>query len=115
MTGGQNTAPTGSVEVYLPSSSRLCLLPSLARPVVEHSQEGGLLCGGSGDSGACYQLEGGSWSRTIGLTGTRRAHSSWARRDGGVMLMGGVSTATSTEILRRGVSTPGFTLKYKTS
>ena len=119
MTGGYNDGVLSSVEVYVPSTNTSCSLPSL--PVETHlnSQDGLLLCGGIGNSRqSCHTFhsDSGEWVRTHNLSEKRSGHSSWQREDGTVVLMGGVDSPTTTEIVSdsSAVSTPGFSLKYNT-
>ena len=84
-----------------------------------HSQDGLVLCGGYSNSGrSCYSLKTttAQWTKTHSLSEKRDEHSSWRREDGTILLMGGVYSRTTTELVSEssGVSTPGFTLKYET-
>ena len=119
MTGGWDDDELSSVEVYVPSTNTSCSLPSL--PVETHlnSQDGLLLCGGIGNSRQCHTFhsDSGEWRvKSHRLSEERYGHSSWQRDDGTVILMGGVYSTTTTEIVSdsSAVSTPGFSLKYNT-
>ena len=109
-----------SVEVYVPSTNTSCSLPSLPVGTWDHSQDGLLQCGGIGNSRQCltFHSDSGEWRvKTHRLSERRVRHSSWQRDDGTVLLMGGVDSPTTTEIVSdsSAVSTPGFSLKYKTA
>ena len=122
MTGGINddssVEPHSSVEVYVPSTNTSCSLPSLPVGIYDHSQDGLLLCGGTGNEEQCHTFhsDSGEWVKTHRLSEGRRSHSSWQREDGTVLLMGGGRSRTTTEIVSdsSAVSTPGFSLKYDT-
>ena len=119
MTGGWNGDRLTSVEVYVPSTNTSCSLPSLPVATEGHSQDGLLLCGGDGNyrqSCLTFHPDSGEWVKAHNLSEGRYEHSSWQREDGTVLLMGGVDSLTTTEIVSdsSAVSTPGFSLQYNT-
>ena len=118
MTGGRNDSLLSSVEVYVPSTNTSCSLPSLPVVTWGHSQDGLLLCGGTGNEEQCHTFhsDSGEWVKTHRLSEGRDGHSSWQRDDGTLLLMGGHGGPTTTEIVSdsSAVSTPGFSLKYDT-
>ena len=106
-------------ELFNPSTSTHCRLPSLPYNIEEHTQDGLLQCGGRGSplSKSCHKLVDGTWTLSHNLSEWRVDHSSW-QRDGGkeIYLMGGYYGANTSEVVSNSsaVSTPGFSLKYKT-
>ena len=83
------------------------------------SQNGALLCGGNSGSDTyktCIQLSGGSWIVSHNLLYSRYRHTSWVRPDGSLLLIGGVDSSTTSEVLNsEGGSTRSFDLKYESS
>ena len=124
MTGRSDWNCPSLVEVYHPGTNTSCTLPSLPEKISSHSQDGLVLCGGVKEYHAsilprsCYTLDTttGQWTKTHSLSEYRDDHSSWRREDGTILLIGGYSSRTTTELVSEssGVSTPGFTLKYQT-
>ena len=121
MTGGHNGDYLSSVEVYHPGTNTSCTLPSLPEEISYHSQDGLVLCGGYllYSRRYCHTLntDTAQWTKTHSLSEKRDSHSSWRREDGSILLIGDDSSKTATELLSdgSGVSTPGFTLKYRTA
>ena len=105
------------VELFIPSTSTHCRLPSLPHPTYDHTQDGLLQCGGYNSEQFCHKLVDGTWTLSHNLSEWRVDHSSW-QRDGGkeIYLMGGADSPETTEIVTdsSAVSTPGFSLKYDT-
>ena len=113
MTGGNG--PLNSVEVYVPSTNTSCSLPSLPVTTYDHTQDGLLLCGGlqcpvsndqcrrgaPGGTFECLTFDPVSelWITTHALQERRSGHSSWQREDGTVLLMGGMFSPITTEIV----------------
>ena len=85
---------------------------------MSHSQDGLVLCGGFGSRQSCHTLntDTAQWTKTHSLSEERYGHTSWWREDGGILMIGGYNSNTTTELVSdgSGVSTPGFTLKYET-
>ena len=77
------------------------------------------MCGGGNLDSAgksCLKLSSGEWRVSHNLKYLRRGHSSWETPDGGVLLVGGVSSRDTTELLNdEGGSDELFTLKYDSS
>ena len=103
------------VELFIPSISTHCRLPSLPLKTSDHTQDGLLQCGGYSSLKSCHKFVDGTWTLSHNLSKTRSYHSSW-QRDGGkeIYLMGGDYSLRTTEIVSdsSAVSTPGFSLKY---
>ena len=115
ITGGSNGTTLSDVELFIPSTSTNCRLPSLPQATSHHTQDGLLQCRGWGSLQSCHKLVDGTWTLSHTLTERRWDHSSW-QRDGGkkIYLMGGWGSPNTTEIVSdsSAVSTPGFSLKY---
>ena len=109
-----------TAELYVPSTGASCRLPRLPIGLHQHTQDSGLLCGGSGGSQTretCMQWSSGSWNRMEEkLEVFRSEHVSWTPDPSiGTYLMGGRdSTQTTTLIKPDGSQEPGFALKYLT-
>ena len=73
------------------------------------------VCGGQDTLGSCVTFHKGEWGKSRFLAEKRMAHSSWATH-GGVVLMGGLDSPTTTETIKGGKEKgePGFTLNYRT-
>ena len=101
---GDSTATGGifhSVEVFIPSTSTSCELPGLVRGRGDHTQDGLLLCGGTYSSYNCEEFSPatGTWARTHTLQRERWYYVSWSVEEG-TILMGGVSSGTTSEIVK---------------
>merc|ERR1719422_2567823 len=117
MTGGynKNGYRVSSVEVYHPGTKTSCSLPSLPEKIGGHSQDGLVQCGGVNSYKSCHTLntDTAQWTKTHNLSVRRWGHSSWRTLDGKILVIGGVASNITTELVSdsNGVSTPGFTLK----
>ena len=90
-----------SVEVLSNTGSLLpCSLPPLPTSRYLHTQDGVVACGGatSGDTTSCVTLTAAGWEETHNLRQERVGHSSW-RSPAGLLLMGGIHSPTTTELL----------------
>ena len=109
-----------TAELYVPSTGASCRLPRLPIGLHQHTQDSGLLCGGSGGSGkrdTCRQWSSGSWNqRGEKLEVFRSEHVSWTPDPSiGTYLMGGRDVAKTTTLIKPdGKQEPGFALKYNT-
>ena len=107
-----------SVELLNMDGTWNCPMPTLPQPRYGHTQTGPVTCGGKEEpartSCLTFTSGGSDWVKTHNLTGKGRwEHSSWASPRG-VMLMGGYSSGTTTDILTEdGDTIPGFTLDYR--
>ena len=108
-----------SVELLNMDGTWNCPMPAMPETRWGHTQTGPVACGGEGSASAkksciTFFSGGDDWVKTHNLSTGRWYHSSWASPRG-VMLMGGPSSDTTSEILTEdGDTTPGFTLNYKT-
>ena len=114
MTGGSPTEVGQSAEVFLPGTGSSCLVSaSLVLDRFWHSQDGLLVCGGT----TCEQLSPatGSWALTgHTLQQERQSHVSWSVEEG-TILMGGVSSGTTSEIVKHdGTTETSFDMRYNT-
>ena len=121
ITGGYNALYNASVlrsvEVFIPGTGTShCSLPSLPQGTKSHSQTGLTQCGGGGGSlQSCHQFINGQWTKSHSLSEKREDHSSWQTEEGSILLLGGLYSGTTTEVLTdSGEVSPGFPLKYKT-
>ena len=119
ITGGfSNDERLSSVELFLPGLNLSCSLPDMTRTREDHTHSV-LSCGGKGylqgTSTSCEAFTAGAGWRLerYNLTTERWAHTSWALGNGSIVLLGGWSAHSTTEILTPGVGTrPAFNLKY---
>ena len=118
ITGGTTTNNDGltSAEIFNPVTKTSCSLPELPEERYEHSQDGGLLCGGeNGTTCLKWSPATGTWNQSHTLRHPREDHVSWATASG-VYLIGGLySRRTSEKVKLDGSVEEGFTLKYETS
>ena len=119
VTGGapSNTAGT-SVELLHSDGSPWCSLPDLPEYRLKHTQTGLEACGGCCKSAysTCVRLEAGSWAQSHQLVEKKRIHhSSWAS-PAGTLLIGGVYSKKTTELLdaNTGGSVISFPPKHNT-
>ena len=119
ITGGLRDAQRlTSAEIYNPGTKTSCSLPQLPAVRYDHSQEGGLTCGGGGiaERTTCVKWSpaSGTWVQSHTLRQRRYGHVSWAT-DSGVYLIGGVdSLKTSEKVKVDGSVVESFSLKYYT-
>ena len=121
MTGGTHTET--SAELISTNGSSICELPTMSKLKYSHTQSGLTACGGRRQEAAeidtrrnCIKFEAGSWTTlTDNLVEERYGHSSWITSNGDILLMGGYSSPTTTEIVyQNGTSIRSFDLKYDT-
>ena len=124
MTGGHPLKghPEGSVwtsvELLHSDGSPWCSLPDLPESRWDHTQTGLEACGGGGSATrtTCVRLEAGSWTPSHQLVEKKRIHhSSWAS-PAGTLLIGGVYSKQTTELLdaNTGDSVMSFPPKHNT-
>ena len=72
------------------------------------------ICGG-GDSTTCITFTSGQWVTSHALTEKRYGHTSWST-DAGIILMGGLDSGMTTEIISQGEyeAVPWFDMQYNT-
>ena len=127
MTGGQSDDDDGlsgdddaqhTAEVWL-SSGRSCLLPRLLSPGrAAHTQSSFTACGGrDGDTGTSCLTFDGEWEQSHSLSEGRSGHVSWQSPAGILLMGGGYSSRTSTELLSTttDTTTSNFSLPYETT
>ena len=105
-----------SVEALREDGSSLCTLPDLPNNYYYHTQSGLVTCGGGTSSirTSCIRLIDGKWLQSNTLIHGRYLHTSWTSPMG-IVLMGGMSSDTTTELLTDdGQSVELFPLKYDT-
>ena len=104
-----------SVEVLHSDGTPWCSLPNLPDDRFDHTQTGLLACAGVTETEtSCIKFSGGKWKPSHKLKKERTSHSSWAAPQGTV-LMGGMESAKTTELLddTSRVSIMHFPLKYE--
>ena len=117
ITGGREGVPRQSlksVEAYNPNTKKICKLSDLPYAVYGHTLCGGLLCGGYGGEKSCLKLgPSGFVKATVSLQQSRTFHLCWNVPEG-VLLLGGQSSPSTTElVLRDGSASVGeFDLTY---
>ena len=117
---GRHISNEQSVEVFVPSTSTSCELPSLAMARYGHTQDNLILCGGGSSHDAYISCEEfipatGTWARTSHtLQEGRFNHVSWSVEEG-TLLMGGAWGGTTSEIVKHdGTTATSFDMKYDT-
>ena len=109
-----------TAEIYLPKDNSSCTLSysaELPEGRRQHTQDGGLACGGGGDSTetSCVKWSQGSWIPSHSLRERRFNHLSWATASG-VYLMGGhqgLKGKNTSELVKKdGTVVEGFQLRY---
>ena len=116
ITGGftDNSAKLKSVEAYNPHISKVCKLSNLPESRVGHTVCGGLLCGGQDNGRSCLKFRPlGFVKTTVTLKQSRINHLCWNLPEG-VLLLGGESSPTTTELVLRdgSASVSKFGLTY---
>ena len=98
ITGGRSNS--GSVEAYNPHTKKICKLPDLPDGRFGHTVCGGLLCGGKGNQvKSCLKLgPSGFVKATVSLKQSRSYHLCWNVPEG-VLLLGGRSSPSTTELV----------------
>ena len=113
LSGGSSTST--SVEVYVPSTGQSCSLPPLPDGRWLHTMDSLYTCGGVSTPTSCLHFSYGQWTTSHSLLEERVDHSSW-QTEQGLVLMGGWSSSTTSEIVptdgEQGVA--GFAMKYST-
>ena len=118
ITGGWSSSSYRSVEILQQNGSYWCSLPDLPDIRYKHTQSGLIACGSGGYNSdtetSCLTLTDGHWMTSHQLQYSRSEHSSWTSQHG-VVLMGGLGSTTTTEILHDdGGSSSSFSLKHST-
>ena len=82
---------------------------------MNHSQDGGLACGGGGGT-SCFKWNSasGTWTKSHTLKEKRANHVSWATASGVYLIGGGSSPRTSEKLKVDGSVQYSFDLKYDT-
>lgn len=115
ITGGEGTEY--STEIFVPSTNTSCNFVRMPNARDEHSQEGFQVCGGEHLPKTCdtWNPETGLWTPSQTLRQNRLNHNSWVSEEG-VILLGGSSIPTTTEMLSNGTgsSNDHFSLKFST-
>ena len=117
ITGGWNDdVGLRSYEIFDPVTKERCSIPQLPRNRYYHSQNGGLVCGGSHSEAktncAKWSPTSGNWTQSHTLRHNRYHHVSWATASG-VYLIGGYESPRTSEKVKLDSSVEeGFNLKY---
>ena len=119
ITGGWNDADDlRSTEIFSPVAKERCSLPQLPQNRYYHSQNGGLVCGGSHPDAKsnCVKWSPafGNWTTSHALRQERYHHVSWATASGVYLIGGFKSPRTSERVKLDGSVEEGFSLKYDT-
>ena len=105
------------MELVNPLDSQGCLLPSLPADRSAHTMDSLEICGGYSPttSTPCITFTSGQWVTSHALAEERAWHISWST-EAGVILMGGLSSGNTTEIISLGDydAVPGFDMHYNT-
>ena len=114
ISGGQPIDSSRSVEVLRGNGTPWCYLPQLPDNRSSHTMAGLVTCGGGFTRYSCLSFASGHWIQSHDLIQARWSHIQWSSH-AGLILMGGYTSATTSEILTNdGKSKENFTLKYKT-
>ena len=117
ITGGYDKVR--SAEIFNPDTKTSCSLPQLPEVRYQHSEDGGLACGGdAGDAtrSSCVKWSpaSGAWTKSHTLREKRALHVSWATASGVYLIGGKYSQRTSEKMKMDGSVEEGFSLKYDT-
>ena len=105
MTGGAvnnqtNTIILDTVEALNADGTSLCNMPKLTNEKFGRTLDRNLLCGGNIDPSTCLQYDEGNWNQlSFALNQPREMHVSWKRPNDKVILMGGLYSPNTTEIV----------------
>ena len=114
ISGGQPSGSSRSIEVLREDGTPWCYLPDLPENRSSHTQSGLVACGGGFTRYSCLYFVPDMWIHSHDLIHARWSHIQWSSPSG-LILMGGYTSATSSEILTDdGKSLENFALKYKT-
>jgi len=113
ISGGYPDSSYKKVELFNPSSGNSCPVQDLQEGRYQHSSCAGLVCGGR----SCEKITGTEVSALPSLTlrQRRQYHICWTLPGDNIMLLGGLSSPNTTEIVTGSSSTEGFTLPYRTN
>ena len=108
-----------STSIYNPVTKKICSLPKLPEGRWEHSQDGGLACGGTNTNSlqtTCVKWSSGTgtWNHSHTLKERRVGHVSWATASGVYLIGGDISSGSSEKVNLDGSVEEGFSLKYET-
>jgi len=104
-----------TVEVQTKNGEHICLKDLPENELrIGHTMDGNMLCGGLHTRRSCLQLNYGNWTQIQNLREERYHHSSWKRRSGDIVLLGGRGSLSTSEIVDINGSTDGFELRYQT-
>ena len=127
VTGGEPSEVGLSVEVFNPHTNHSCSLPDLPGEArYDHSQCGGMICGGGDFNTSTYQsclklnpLTGAFTPTSVRLVENRGGHLCWdVEGEGGpTLLIGGTDSPRSTELVNSDglSSSASFNLQYDAS
>ena len=115
ITGGVHLKST---EIFNPDTNTSCSFPQLQEKRYYHSQDGGLVCGGSSSDSwlSCvkWSPDSGTWTNSHTLRQQRLGHVSWAMASGVYLIGGYKSPRTSEKVKLDGSVEEGFSLFYDT-
>ena len=124
ITGGKfDIRMSRSAEIYNPVTNTSCSLLQLPGYIYDHSENGGLACGGCSIAKAATQTScvkwspaSGTWTQSHTLRQKRHGHVSWSTASG-LYLIGGrnVSARASEKVKLDGSVEEGLSLKYYTA
>lgn len=123
ISGGRPASSFRKVEVYNPASGNSCPVQDTQENRWAHTSCSGLLCGGVDSSSfslrSCSKITGTEVSPLPSLTlrQWRAGHLCWTLPGPGdnIMLLGGLYSSNTTEVVSGSSSSEGFALPYKTN
>jgi len=99
-----------------------CNVADLPDERYSHTQNQNIVCGGGPGNEtqtSCLEFKSGAWKHSHQLLYPRYGHTSWTTPDGGILLVGGYYSNTTTEVLSllsdEGDTTELFSLEYPNS
>ena len=120
--GGDGDFQEASVEVYVPSTGYSCSLPSLPHYREDHTMTGMTVCGGAGLEGlnqvlltSCISFLSGEWVTSHSLPEERWYHNSWVMGADSILLLGGLESPDTTDVVSEGVYEGGQGFRMESS
>jgi len=96
-------AANTSVEVFNPNTNKSCLLPSLPEQRLCHTMDYLTICGGMYTFTSCITFSSGEWVTSHSLPEERWYHNSWVMEADSILLLGGLESPDTTDVVSEGV------------
>ena len=108
-------AANTSVEVFNPNTNKSCLLPFLPEQRLCHTMDYLTICGGMYTFTSCISFSSGEWVTSHSLPEERWYHNSWVMDDDSILLLGGLESPDTTDVVREGVYEGGQGFRMESS